>query len=207
MAVEAATAGASAGSKSLGIVLWGVILLVIAGVAAGVSWVNSYEPLTSGSMAGFSGQAKEVETYSDVSVLILTPWEEGATFFGGFTIRNEGSRAVTVTGILQPHETGVNGEPSNGFEPVAALVAPKERFVGELSLDYEEYGEFTPFELDAGEERRVAIQYRLNACVPRGGSMGDDSVTVKFSLFGMDRETEFALPHRIVADGKYREGC
>lgn len=158
-------------------------------------------------MSGISRQSKEIDTFGDIPVEVLTPWEEGATFFAGFTMRNDGPRTVTVEGLLEPYELAKDGDSPNGFQPIAVALAPRERFVGDLTLDFEDYDEFVPFELGPGEERRVAIEYLLGTCVPRNQSMSDDSVTVRFSVFGMDREAKFDLPYRLAADGRLRRGC
>lgn len=206
MAVEAAVAPRGR-SKALGVALWAAILLIVAALIAGVVFVQRYQPLQDGTIAGISRDTKEIDTYGDVPVHVLTPWAEGSTFFAGFTLYNDGPVTITVQRILDPHQLGIDGEPGQGFEPVNVVVGPDERYAGQIDTDYEKYTEFAPFELDPDAERRVAIEYRLNSCLRSDETMSDDSVTVAFSIWRMSRDMDVALPYRLAADGKYRQGC
>lgn len=178
-----------------------LFLLFIAAAIWFVAFVAQYEPLTLGSMGGLTAPGEKIDTFGEPGTIVQLDHREGEEFFVMFTMRNEGPIGVTIEHLLRPRRTGT-------FYPVEVLVHPGERFAGERSIDYEKWDPFEPFSLGSGEDRRVAIRYRFGSCtLGRGEATGSHSLFPRFSVFGIDRHTEFQLPYALMMESALGGGC
>lgn len=183
------------------------VLLVLLSVVIAGGWVFAeFEPLGTGSMGGVTASgARTIDTLGEPESLIWLDHQEGEEFFAGYTIANNGPIEVTVERLLPPH---LLNNARLEFHPVEALVHPGEAFVGENNIDYRDWVPFEPFQLAAGDERRVAIQYRFGDCrLSRGETRAISGYTTTFSVLGIDKDVEFQLPYTLAMKAKTNGGC
>lgn len=184
-----------------------LVLLFFIALAIAAGWLFAeYEPLAPGSMGGvIAPGARTVDTLGRPESLIWLDHEEGEEFFAGYTIANNGPIEVTVERLLPPH---LLNNSQIEFHPVEAVVHPGERFVGEKDVDYENWAPFEPFELAAGEERRVGVRYVFGECqLSRGETKAISGYTTTFSVLGFDKDVHFQLPYTLAMKAKRNGGC
>ena len=182
-----------------------IMLILIAMGIGGWVFIAQYEPLTQGAMGGVSGEARRIETLGDPEQLVLLNHTDHGGFVASFTIRNDGPVDVKVERLLydRPLDSG-----DGPFYPVEVLVHPGERFVGARNLPYEEWAEFGAFSLESGGERRVAVRYAFGDCsLGRGETVWTSSIPVEFSVFGLERHTDYQLPYTLAMKSEPGGGC
>lgn len=182
--------------RTVTIPLFVIFFFALLSVAAGIwVFVAQFEPLAEGSMGGVHAQgARSVDTFGDTG-LILLDHREGEDFFAAFTIRNDGPLPIRIERLLEAYQLTEGGSP---FSPAEVLVHPGERYPGAENIPVEQWRSFDPFSLDADEERRVAIRFSMGRCgMGRGEATIYDSISARFSVFGIDRNTSYPLPYRL----------
>lgn len=181
-----------------------MLILIAMGIGAW-AFVAQYEPLAQGAMYGVSASADRVETFGEPEQLVMLDHADGADFVASFTIRNDGPVDIKIERLLydRPLDSG-----DGLFYPVEVLVHPRERFVGARNLPYEEWAEFGAFSLQSGGERRVAVRYAFGDCtLGRGEMVGTSIIPVKFSVFGLERHTDYRLPYTLAMKSEPGGGC
>lgn len=155
------------------LVIVGVLLVVIALLASGFAWVESYQPLVHG--FGEMTQGKQLTTEE------LATFHDGRRFTFGITVRNDGAFTVRVEDV-----------------PLIELPSAAYPFSGRIMMSgvlknagvYPPYVPFRPFDLKPGQERLLYLDGRYDNCRDWGGGSGTeiDSFPVTFG-FLWRRET------------------
>jgi hypothetical protein len=129
-------------------------LAAIGAAIAGYVWLRGYEPLGSGSFYGLvaaQGVMVRAAQGSDGADVFFLRYRPNATFQLAASVANHGRIPVTIVGL------GSSGLAPGTFQPVRAEVSPPNQYGTNLSpLDRTH-----PVRLKPGEERAVAVTYRL----------------------------------------------
>lgn len=182
-------------------------LLVLLAAAGGWAFISQYEPLAQGSMRGVDASgARTIDTFPAEDELILLDHREGEDFFASFTIRNDGPLPITVQRLLDGWQLKERG--GGPFSPVEVVVHPGERFTGAEPIPFEQWPTFSPFSLEAEEERRAAIRFAFGECrLGKGETFGMSSISARFSVLGFDRHTVYDLPYDLAMRSTPHGGC
>jgi hypothetical protein len=150
----------------------GTAVVVVAVLAGGAVWAHGYQPLVAGSYA----QQPDGSTVTGATTLVLR-WEPGSTQQVTVSVRNEGRRPVTVTGLGYVSATG------SPLQLDAAQWSSAERSpqLGRLR-DF-------PASVAAGKEIAVRLSLRQLACGWQPGSgAGNDLLQVRTKELGLEHD-------------------
>jgi hypothetical protein len=160
--------------------------LVIAALVWGAIWLNgarTYDRLESGSTFSGGPDGRIVENFEGDDIF-RKRFRPGAETYFGLKIRNGGDRDVKVVRV---------GEPG-GLELVetGARMATREQ---PGTPDQRDVVAFDPFELRAGHERFVQLDYRMGGCVEwePGTVHRVSAVPVRYRTAFFERTTRIAL--------------
>jgi HAAS domain-containing protein len=137
------------------------VVAVAAGVAAVVTWAQSYQPITAGS----SGMTPPVSSQGALDETVA-PFRNGKPFQVGFSVRNAGRFAVRVLDV-----------PLEGSHPFVVR-----KFTARL--DERGMGSpvpFRPFTLEPGRERLIVLRGRYANCTRwvAGSSVGYEAMQIR----------------------------
>lgn len=180
-----------------------IVLLLASLVASAVIFIANYDPLVQGSMSGVDPHAvdQRIETLGEPDTVMFLDHEQGESFYAMFTVRNDGRLPISIERLGNRQQRGV-------FYAVDALVHPGEESTGAVALPTDQWSGFSSFRLGPSAERRVAIEYRFGHCAMGSGEVTSiDSVPVRFSIFGIGRNTEFQLPYALALRSPSGGGC
>lgn len=163
---------------------WIVAGLVIALVVAGVAYVSTYQPLVPGNY-GLGPEYESPITMPGLTDRRTVPYVEGAAMLWGFSVRNDGLFAVTVTGAEWLGSAGP-------FRNVTFLISKADP----LGVGPEFVGPMHPVTLAPGQQAVVVARVVMSGCTVSPGSPGNgsfgfqvDSLTIDSRAFGISHVT------------------
>lgn len=167
-------------------------LLVLATILllVGSIWIANYDPFITGTR-GYAPQdplmrVTEVNALGAEGRVFTVPTNGATSFRYTFSIVNGGPVAVKIEGVGLPFSAQI-GEVRR--RPVR--VAPDEQTPGpDGNLVYEPWH---PFVLRPGKEPGIEmfVTFRPEICLPRSTTLSWWPETIRFSVFGISRETTF----------------
>jgi hypothetical protein len=156
------------------LVFLAVLLVVVALLASGYAWAETYQPLVRGNGALDPLVSRHLTTET------LATFHDGKPFMFGITVRNSGSFPVRIQGvpIVQPHEVAM----FSGRVMMSSAASP-------VGMN-RPYVPFRPFELNPGQERLIFLSGHYTSCRDwaRDTASVIDSLPVSYS-FLWHRET------------------
>jgi hypothetical protein len=148
------------------LVIVGVLLVLVALIASGFAWAESYQPLAEGNYGLFP-----IRAVTGPAGETAVTFRDGAPFRFGFSVRNDGSFAVRVVGV--PHATVADPFVTRTF--VSRSLERARDIPGPTTP-------FRPFDLEPGEQRMLILRGVFANCRKWGGRMTltYDSLPVRF---------------------------
>ena len=175
-----------------------LLVLLVVGVPVGSIWVANYDPFTDGSRLWHAQDERirvtDVDALGASGRLFEFQAVVPSSFVYTFSISNAGPAAVTIEGVGPPVR-----ERQGQVTRVPVRLVEDETLLADGELIYEPWH---PFVLRPGQEADIEMEVRFDSsiCLPRGTSLGWWPETIRFSVFGIPRETTFesSLEVRVV---------
>jgi hypothetical protein len=163
--------------------------LLVVGLLIGSIWVANYDPFTDGSRLWHAQDERirltDVDALGASGRLFEFQASGPASFIYTFSISNDGPFAVTIQGVGPPVQ-----EQTAEVTRRPLRVVEDEKLLDGGDLIYELWH---PFVLRPGQQADIEMEVRFDPrnCLRRGDSFGWWPETIRFSVFGIPRETTF----------------
>ena len=166
-----------------------LLLFLVVGVSFGSIWVANYDPFTHGSRLWHAQDDRIGVTDVDALGASGRLFEFRAlipsTFVYTFSISNAGPVAVTIEGFGPPVQ-----EQQGEIARMPVRLVEDEALLDDGELIYERWH---PFVLRPGQEADIEMEVRFDPriCLSRDTSLVWWPETIRFSVFGVQREATF----------------